>query len=441
MTTTPSGRQARRAAFASMIGSTIEYYDFFVYGSAASLAFNKLFFPTADPAIGVLLSLSTFAVAFVMRPVGAAIFGHFGDRLGRKRTLFVTITLMGVGTTAIGVLPTYQQIGLAAPILLVLARLVQGLALGGEQGGAWVLSIESTHAGRRGLSGAFVNSGSAWGLLLSNLVLLALSQLPDDAFLSWGWRIPFLLSATLIAVGVYVRLKLEESPEFVQVERTSAVRRAPLVDAVRTSWRQMILVALGALGLGANFYVASVFSLSYSTSSLHLPHSTVPTIILIMTVIVIFAMPLFGALSDRIGRKPVFLASAAAFVVSPFVWFLLFQTRNYGLMLLGFLFVFLTYAASFATFPAFFSLAFPTNVRYTGAAVSVNIGAALGGSLAPLLSAALFEATGSWVSIAIYISAVSALSVIAGIFLRELPDPAPAPVPSARPAAAHPGER
>ncbi|WP_337821578.1 MFS transporter [Amycolatopsis sp. A1MSW2902] len=262
MTTTPSGRQARRAAFASMIGSTIEYYDFFVYGSAASLAFNKLFFPTADPAIGVLLSLSTFAVAFVMRPVGAAIFGHFGDRLGRKRTLFVTITLMGVGTTAIGVLPTYQQIGLAAPILLVLARLVQGLALGGEQGGAWVLSIESTRAGRRGLSGAFVNSGSAWGLLLSNLVLLALSQMPDDAFLSWGWRIPFLLSATLIAVGVYVRLKLEESPEFVQVERTSAVRRAPLVDAVRTSWRQMILVALGALGLGANFYVASVFSLS-----------------------------------------------------------------------------------------------------------------------------------------------------------------------------------
>ncbi|MBN9742695.1 hypothetical protein DMP23_16560 [Amycolatopsis sp. A1MSW2902] len=174
---------------------------------------------------------------------------------------------------------------------------------------------------------------------------------------------------------------------------------------------------------------------------MHLPHSTVPTIILIMTVIVIFAMPLFGALSDRIGRKPVFLASAAAFVVSPFVWFLLFQTRNYGLMLLGFLFVFLTYAASFATFPAFFSLAFPTNVRYTGAAVSVNIGAALGGSLAPLLSAALFEATGSWVSIAIYISAVSALSVIAGVFLRELPDPAPAPAPSVQPSAAHPGER
>jgi MFS family permease len=420
--TTPRSDGARRAIIASMIGSTVEYYDFFVYGVAASLVFGKLFFQAADPATGVLLSLSTFAVAFLIRPVGSAIFGHLGDRIGRKRVLYITIMLMGFGTVVIGVLPTYEQGGVLAPILLVCARLIQGIALGGEQAGGWVMSIESAKARRRGLAGAFVNSGAGWGLLLANLIFLLLERLPEDQFLSWGWRVPFLLSAVLIGVGVYVRSRLLESPEFAAAKKSAAVRRAPLVDAVRTGWRQMMLVSLCVLGVGINFYAGSVFSLSYGTGRLGLERSTMLSLILIMTVVVIVACPIFGLLTDRIGRKPVYMVSTMAFVAAPFVFFALLETRNYGLMVLGFLFLFLTYSASSAAFPTFFSLAFPTTIRYSGMAVSYNIGAVLGGSFAPLISAALLESTGTWVAVAGYIGGASLISVISGLFLREVPD-------------------
>jgi MFS family permease len=250
---------------------------------------------------------------------------------------------------------------------------------------------------------------------------------------AWGWRIPFLLSAVLIGVGVYVRLRLQESPEFATAAERSTVRRTPLVEAVRAGWRPMLLVAMSALALGINFYVVSVFSLSYGTTTLGLSKGTVLSIILIMTAVLIVAIPLFGALADRIGRKPVFLASAVVLVVASFVWFPLYDTGQYGLMLLGFLVVFLAYGANTATFPSFFSLAFPTVIRYSAVAVSVNIGAVLGGSLAPLIAAVILQQTGGWTAVAWYIAAVSAVSVIGGSLLREIPDLATGPTTTLTP--------
>ena len=414
-------RRVRQAVLASMIGTTIEYYDFFIYGAAASLVFNKLFFSSVAPGVGLLLSLSTFAIAFVMRPVGGAIFGHFGDRFGRKRAMFVTVVLMGVATVAIGVLPTYGQVGVAAPVLLVVLRLVQGLALGGESSGGWVLTMETARPERRGLLGAVVNSGSGWGLLLGNIIFLLLSRLPEDAFLTWGWRVPFLLSAVLIVVGVYIRLRLEETPEFRRVERTVTVRKAPLAEAVRQGWRHMILVGLASIGLAINFYVASVFSLSYGTKTLGFSRGTVLSIILVVTAAMVVSTPIFGWISDRIGRKPVFVAAAVTFVVAPFVWFPLFGTGNYALMLIGFVVVFLAYSATSAVMPAFLSQVFPTEIRYSALAVSVNIGAVLGGSLAPLIATALLESSGKWLAVAAYVGVISIFSVVGGLLLPDAP--------------------
>ena len=411
----------RRAVVASMVGTTVEYYDFLVYGVAASLVFGKLFFPGVDPAAGLLLSLSTFAIAFVMRPIGAMVFGNLGDRIGRKRVLFLTIILMGVGTVAIGLLPTYTQIGLLAPVLLVVCRVVQGLALGGEQAGGFLMSIESSAQGRRGLAGAFVNSGAGWGLLLANLLFLVLTQLPEGAFLAWGWRVPFLLSAVLIAVGLYIRLRLEESPEFRRVESAHAVSRTPLIEAVRRGWRPMILVALGTLAVTVNFYVATVYSLSYGTTVLQEPRGVILSMLLITTAAFAVTTPLFGMLGDRIGRRTVFIASAAALVVMPFAFYALLGTHHYALMLVGFLALFVTVSANSASLPTFFSLAFPTSIRYSAMAVSYSVGAVLGGSLAPIISAALFGATGSWVAIAVYNGGTALVSVVAGLLLREIP--------------------
>lgn len=403
-----------------MVGTTVEYYDFLVYAVAASLVFGKLFFPQVSPAAGVLLSLSTFAIAFVMRPVGAAVFGNLGDRVGRKRVLFLTIMLMGVGTVAIGLLPTYGQIGILAPVLLVVCRLLQGLALGGEQAGGFVMSVESTSEKRRGIAGAFVNSGAGWGLLLANLMFLLLAQLPEDAFLTWGWRVPFLLSAVLIAVGLYIRMRLEESPEFVRVEQVHAVKRVPIADAFRKGGKTMVLVALSALGVTVNFYVVTVYSLSYGSTELGVPRSTLLSILLTMTIVFIVATPLFGLLGDRIGRKPVFVGSAAAMVVTPFAFYALLGTVSAPLMVLGYLVLFLAVSANSAALPTFFSLVFPTSIRYSAMAVSYSIGAVLGGSLAPLVSAVVLEATGSWVAIAAYNGGLALVSVISSLLLSEV---------------------
>ncbi|AGP51750.1 hypothetical protein M271_00555 [Streptomyces rapamycinicus NRRL 5491] len=409
-----------------MIGTAVEFYDFSIYGVAASLVFSHLFFPDVGDFLGTLLSLSTFAIAFIARPIGAAVFGHFGDRVGRKGTLFITLMTMGVATVGIGLLPTYSQVGILAPVLLVVLRLAQGFSLGGEQAGAMLMSVESAMEKRRGMFGAFVNSGAGWGLLLANLVYLAMSRLPRDAFRSWGWRVPFLLSAVLVVVGLFIRLRLEESPEYKEVKQEGAVRRLPIVEVFKAHWKQVILLAFGLLASGVSYYIAIVFSLSYGVTALGQADGTMLSLVLWMTGLMITLVPLIGWLSDRWGmasRRLIFIGSSVALMGTSFLWFALLQTRQYGLMLLGFVILFVAYCANIAVTPTFFALAFPAQVRYSGMAMGFTLGTVIGASIAPLVATALQDATGSWVGVASYMSGAAFLAAISGVLLREyVPD-------------------
>lgn len=419
----------RRVVLASLAGTTIEWYEFFIYGTAAALVFPDLFFPEFDPVVGTLLSLSSFAMAFIARPIGGAIFGHFGDRLGRKSTLVITLTLMGCATLGIGLLPTYATIGVAAPILLVLLRVLQGLSLGGEYGGAVLMSVEHAGEGKRGLFGALVNTGAAWGLLLANVVFLALAQLPDATFNAWGWRIPFLLSVVLVVLGLVIRLKLTESPEFAEVKKSGEVSRTPLAEVLIRHWRPAVLMMLAYASAGVTFYIGTVYSLSYGQESLSLDRSTLLTLIIIINVVTIICIPFFGWLSDRVSRRVIFLAGIIGMIIAPYVWFLGLESRSFPVMLAGFLVLFIPYMANYGTMPTYFAHVFPADIRYTGLSIGYTFGTIISSAIAPIIATALLGATGSWVSIALYMSGVGVVSAVAAIFLRERHAPRPAGPP------------
>jgi len=427
----PDRSDATRVVLASLVGTSIEWYEFFIYGTAAALVFGKLFFPSFDPRVGTLLSLSTFALAFVARPLGAVLFGHFGDRLGRKSMLVVTLSLMGAATFCIGLLPTYDSIGAAAPILLVLLRVVQGLSLGGEYGGAVLMSVEHSGRQRRGFFGAVVNTGAAWGLLLATVVFLVVSRLSDAAFASWGWRVPFLLSIVLVAIGLFIRLKLTESPEFEQVKRRGEVRRAPIVEVLAKHWRLAVLMCLSYISAGVTFYIATVFSLSYGVTHLHVKRDLILQLVLAINVLTIVGIPFFGWLSDRVDRKKIFIAGIAGMAVLPYVWFATLDTRSFGWMLLGFVLLFIPYTANYGTMPAFYAQVFPPAVRYTGMSLGYTLGTVLGSALAPIIATWLLDVTGSWVGIAVYMSAAGLVSFGAALYLAERPAGAPGDAPPA----------
>jgi MFS family permease len=416
-----SQRQPARAALAGWFGTAIEFYDFAVYGLAASLLFPKIFFPAADPAVGTLISLSSFGVGYVARPFGALLFGHLGDRMGRKAILVTTLMMMGVGTTAIGLLPSYGQWGIAAPVLLVALRIVQGVSLGGESSGAVLLTVEHAEKHRRGFFGGILNTGTAVGTILANGMFLLVAQLPEDALLAWGWRIPFLVSVLLVVAGVVIRFKLRESPEFADVQVTGSVHKLPLVDVLRKCGGTVVLVALATVGAGVMITVASVYVLAYGKTALGVSTSTMLGVLLPALLVVVIGAPLYGRLADRIGARTVFAATAASMIVLPFVWFPLLGTGNPVLMLLGFVLLFAGYSGNFAMFPVFFSQAFPVSLRFSGMAIGFTIGTIAGNAFAPAISASLLESTGSWVAIAGYMAAASAISLVAGLLLREAP--------------------
>lgn len=429
-----AGGHPVRVVSASLLGTAIEWYEFFIYGTASALVFPKVFFPGDDPRVATLLSLSTFAVAFLARPIGGAIFGLLGDRVGRKPVLIATLALMGCSTLAIGLLPSHASIGVAAPLLLVVLRVLQGLSLGGEYGGAVLMSVEHAHPDRRGLFGALVNTGAGWGLLLGNLAFLTVSGLPESAFMSWGWRVPFWLSVVLLLACLVVRLRVSESPEFTRAAADGQTRRAPLREVVTRHWLLTILMMLAYAGAGVVFYVGTVYVLTYGTTSLAMSRGTMLALVLLINALTIVAIPAFGALSDRIGRKAIFIVGAVAMAVLSPLWFLLLETRSFGWMLFGFVLLFIPYAANYGVMPTFFAQVFPAPVRYSGLSLGYTLGTVISSAVAPLIATGLLAATGTWTAVAAYMSIAALVSAVAAGWMHERPGPSTAADEAAPPA-------
>ncbi len=409
-------------AIASFIGTAIEFFDFYIYAMAVALVIGSVFFPDGDPAIQTLNAFLTFGIAFVARPLGAALFGHFGDRIGRKATLSASLLVMGLSTTLIGLLPGYDSIGLAAPILLCLLRFGQGIGLGGEWGGAALLATENAPAHRRGWYGMFPQLGPSVGFLLATGSFLLLALLLDDVqFRAWGWRIPFVASAMLVMVGLYVRLRLPETPVFAQVLQQQRQTEFPIGELLRHHMRPLLLGALAMVVCYALFYTTTVFALNYGTTALHIPRQDFLGMLCVAVVFMAFATPLAAGLSDRIGRRPVLLAGGCAAMLSGFLLGPMLESGSLWtitaflsleLFLMG-----ITFAPMGALLPALF----PPQVRYTGAGAAYNLGGILGASMAPYISQILV-AKGGLAAVGGYVSVAALISVAAVLVIRE-PEP------------------
>ncbi len=414
--------EIKRIVVSSVIGTAVEWYDFLIYGTASALVFNKLFFPLSDPALGTIAAFGTYGVGFLARPLGAAIFGHFGDRVGRKTMLTMTILIMGLGTFLIGLLPTYHQVGILAPVLLVLLRLLQGIGLGGEWGGAVLMVVENAPARSRGLLGSMVQLGYPIGNLAAIGALTLLAQLPDADFLAWGWRIPFLISILMAGVGLYIRMQLEETPVFREIEAKKEVARLPLVE-ILTTHRRAFFTAIG-LKLSEISYVsvAGVFAISYVTSKLALPRSVILNALLLSSVIALLAIPLFGWMSDKIGRKTMFYASCLFAIVFAFPMFWLFDTKD-ALIITLTVITAITFGqiVGFGVGAPWYSELFTAPLRYSGASLGFQIGAAISGGLTPFAAATFMAWTGgsTW-PISVYLIVLGLITLVATIAAPEM---------------------
>ncbi|NUP60974.1 MAG: MHS family MFS transporter [Nonomuraea sp.] len=406
----------KKIVAASLIGTTIEWYDFFLYGSAAALVFNKLFFPESDPLTGTLLSFLTYAVGFFARPLGGLVFGHFGDRLGRKTLLVVSLLMMGAATLLIGCLPTYETLGPSAALLLTGLRLVQGFALGGEWGGAVLIVSEHGDTGRRGFWASWPQAGAPGGNLLATGVLAALAAWQSDAaFLAWGWRIPFLLSGVLVLIGLWIRLTITESPVFQQAEPEPT---APIVGVLRHHWKD-VLIAIGArMAENISFYLLTVFVITYAKNA-KIDNSTVLNAVLVASAIHFVTIPMWGALSDRVGRRPIYLAGAAGIGVWIFAFFPLVDTGSFLAITLAVTVGLLFHGMMYGPQAAFFSELFGTRMRYTGVSMGAQLSAIVAGAPAPIIAVALLKGWSSSVPISAYLGLAAVLSLVAVYAARE----------------------
>ena len=416
----PEGlKTPRKAAFASWIGSAVEYYDFFIYGTAAALVFGKIFFPSIDPKLATVAAFATFGVGYITRPIGAFFMGHVGDKFGRKKVLTFTLLLMGISTFLIGLLPTYNQVGMAAPIMLVILRLLQGLSAAGEQAGANSMTLEHAPAHRRAFYTSFTLSGTQMGFILATIVFLPISALPEDQLLSWGWRVPFFLSAIVVAVGFWVRRTLPETPAFKEEADAKETVKLPAAVLFRDHTPAVLRVIFGAL-VSVVSTIFGLFVLSYAVNTVHIPRATMLTLLVCSNVVALAAIPLWAILADRIGRRPVFIFGAlgCAVLIWPTLWAI-----SRGDLTLIFIFGLLTsgivYSASNAIWPSLYGEMFDTRVRLSGMAIGTQIGFALGG-FAPTISAAIMgEGPNGWMPVAALVTASCVIAAISIFTARE----------------------
>jgi metabolite-proton symporter len=411
----------RRVMIASAVGSALEWYDFFIYGMAAALVFGDLFFPKLDPAVGTLAAFATFGVGFFARPFGGMVFGHLGDRIGRKPVLIITLMLVGIGTFLIGLLPTYDTAGLWAPAMLVTLRLVQGFGAGAEYGGAVILAVEHAPPGRRGLFGSFAAIGVNIGLLLATGVFAIFSALPKDDFMAWGWRVPFLLSIILVAVGYYIRSKVSETPVFSEIAAKSKAARSPVREAFVRHPREFLVVFGARLAENGLGYLYPVFTLNYMTRDLGLSKSMVLSGIMLAYAISLFTVPMFSALSDRIGRRPVYGGAAVFSALLAFPFFLMVNTGSQSLTWLALILaISVGISGMFGPQAAYFAEMFGAKLRYSGFASARELGSLLAGGPAPLLAGLLLIWAGGqpW-GVAAYIVLLATLTAIAIYFGPE----------------------
>jgi len=420
-------RSITKVVFASLIGTATEWYDFFFFGSAAALVFGKVFFGEIGGTDGTLYAFMTYALGFAARPLGGVVFGHFGDKVGRKKMLVVSLVMMGAGTFAIGLLPTYAAIGVAAPLLLVVCRLVQGFAVGGEWGGAVLMAGEHGSDEHRGFWTSFPQAGVALGSLLATGVLWILAAVQSDAaFLAWGWRIPFLLSAVLVMVGLWVRLTIEESPVFkearAEIEAKGEERpHIPIIEVIKEYPREVFAAMGMRLAENISYYIFTVISITYATEYIGVDKSVVLRALLIGAAIQFCVVPAVGALSDRVGRKPLYLAGAVGVGIWTFVFFALFDSRSPGNILLAVVVGLILHSLMYAPQAAYFSEMFGTSVRYTGASVGYQLASIFAGALAPIIALKLLGDVkdGNTTSVGVYVAIASVLTIVAVLASKE----------------------
>jgi MHS family shikimate/dehydroshikimate transporter-like MFS transporter len=417
--TGPSLRTSRKVALASLVGTTIEWYDFFIFGTAAALVFNQIFFPSFDPVTGTLAAFGSFAVGFIARPIGGAVFAHFGDRVGRKPMLVYSLLMMGAATVIMGLLPGYDTIGVWAPVLLVLLRFVQGFGVGGEWGGAALMAVEHAPANRRGFYGSWPQVGVPAGLLLGTGAFAILSAtLTDEQFVAWGWRIPFLVSVVLIGVGMWIRLAVAESPVFQETLDTKSAARMPVLDALRTYPKEIALAAGSFVATHSTFYVGSVWLISYATTELGYGQTEILGANAALSASDIPMILLFGLLSDRIGRRKMFLSGMGLLALFAVPYFWLVGMGNLWLFLLGGLVVQACRSAVYGPQSAFFAEQFSTGMRYSGSSLAYQIAAIFGG-MAPLICTALVAWTGSLYAVAGYVVVLALISFTCSYLMSE----------------------